>query len=311
MEQEFWKDIDGYNGKYQVSNLGRVKVVKTDMILPGQTTRDGYKSVTLSMNSQQKRFRIHRLVAMAFVDGYKPDLVVNHKDENKQNNRADNLEWITVTENLKYNGAEKRRVLLSKAVCKWKGLEVQMLDAGNNVIRTFDSVSEAASFIGLKQSRLLYIINQGQETNGYHWRFTGKDNRQKAIKKEIESPCEIECLEGEIWKPIEETVGVYEVSNLGRIRSISRIIGTNSVPGQIMKQTLRKGHPFVVLRDRPQHSIGRIVSRLVAFAFVDGYQKNYVVGHKNGDVADNRAENLKWVRKQPNCKKPHTGSDPL
>lgn len=95
---EKWKDIIGYEGYYQISNFGNVKNVQTNKILIGDTNNAGYKRVTL-YKPIKKRFFIHRLVAFYFCDGYKENLVVNHKDGNKQNNHYDNLEWVTRSEN--------------------------------------------------------------------------------------------------------------------------------------------------------------------------------------------------------------------
>ena len=100
---EVWKDIDGYNGEYQISNLGRVKSFKsgTSRVLKQKTNNKGYKWVALSLNGIQENALIHRLVAKHFLDnndGYK---VVNHIDENPSNNRVSNLEWCTQSENTK------------------------------------------------------------------------------------------------------------------------------------------------------------------------------------------------------------------
>ena len=109
--EEIWKDIDGYEGKYQVSDLGRVRSmprvaldtkgrrqqVKGIILKPND--RKGYDSVRLRDNGRYDVFSVHRLVGMAFVPGYFDGAVINHKDENPKNNRADNLEWVTISEN--------------------------------------------------------------------------------------------------------------------------------------------------------------------------------------------------------------------
>lgn len=95
---EKWKDIKDYEGCYQISSFGRVKNIVTNKILIGDTNSAGYRRITL-YNPIKKRFFIHRLVAIHFCDGYNEDFVVNHKDGNKQNNKASNLEWVTRSEN--------------------------------------------------------------------------------------------------------------------------------------------------------------------------------------------------------------------
>ena len=104
---EIWKYIDGYEGLYKVSNLGRVKSLnyrrsgKERMLKPGNTG-DGYLFVILYKNGKIKYFTIHRLVANAFLENPDHKSDVNHKDENKTNNRVDNLEWVTRKENINY-----------------------------------------------------------------------------------------------------------------------------------------------------------------------------------------------------------------
>ena len=96
---EEWRDIKGYEEKYQVSNLGRVKSLKDrygnyrEKILKYSKNNRGYLTVSLCKNSKVKLFTVHRLVAQAFIENSNNYPEVNHKDENKENNRVDNLEW--------------------------------------------------------------------------------------------------------------------------------------------------------------------------------------------------------------------------
>lgn len=106
--KEIWKHINGYED-YMVSNLGRVKSLKRGkekILVPGEL-RKGYLGLNLCKNGSQKSFKIHRLVAEAFLDN--PDNLpqVNHIDQNKQNNRVDNLEWCDNTYNIRYSWAQK------------------------------------------------------------------------------------------------------------------------------------------------------------------------------------------------------------
>ena len=106
--EEIWKDVEEYEGLYQVSNLGNVKSLnykksgKSKLLKPS-TDKQGYKHVFLCMNGCQKQYSIHRLVAKAFCEGYFEGAVVNHKDENKQNNIWTNLEWCTHQYNIQYS----------------------------------------------------------------------------------------------------------------------------------------------------------------------------------------------------------------
>ena len=110
-EKEIWKDVAGYEGYYQVSNLGRVRSldriasngrkIKGKILSTKVNTPPYYPRVSLSVNGKMKLVQVHRLVAQAFV--YNPDpehkTQVGHKDESRTNNRADNLEWVTPKEN--------------------------------------------------------------------------------------------------------------------------------------------------------------------------------------------------------------------
>ena len=103
---EIWRDIEGYEGLYQVSNLGRVRSLNYKRTGKVQNMKlgtypNGYKMVDLKKNKNRKAHLVHRLVAKAFIPNPNPDQLceVNHKDEDKTNNCVENLEWCDV----KYN----------------------------------------------------------------------------------------------------------------------------------------------------------------------------------------------------------------
>lgn len=124
--KEIWKDIEGYEGIYQVSNLGRVRsldrkvwnYIKKGRILKSHSNGHGYQNVSLhNENKIEKHAYIHILVAKAFIPNPENKKEVNHKDFNKENNCADNLEWVTREENKKHyrksqyaNKVEKERI---------------------------------------------------------------------------------------------------------------------------------------------------------------------------------------------------------
>lgn len=111
--EEVWKDIVGYEGKYQVSNLGRVKSLNykqtnSERILKENTDKKGYKRAHLFKNGKGVHISIHRLVAEAFIPNPNNYPQVNHKDENKANNNMENLEWCTNEYNHNYGTRNKR-----------------------------------------------------------------------------------------------------------------------------------------------------------------------------------------------------------
>lgn len=113
MDKEIWKDVVGYEGIYQVSNLGNIKNVNyrgtgKERKLNGRIN-NGYVYVALTKNKKAKMFLLHRLVAQAFIPNLKNKDCINHLDCNRQNNRIDNLEWCTFQENIAYMDKLNRR----------------------------------------------------------------------------------------------------------------------------------------------------------------------------------------------------------
>lgn len=116
MDREIWKDIKGYEGKYQISNLGRVKSllewcgnihkgkwINNSKIITPTGNGYGYLIIGLRRNQKKKNYYIHRLVAEAFIPNPNNLPVVNHKDYNKENNKVDNLEWCSQKDNIKHS----------------------------------------------------------------------------------------------------------------------------------------------------------------------------------------------------------------
>lgn len=157
MEKEVWKDIKGYEGKYQASNFGRIKRNETfkfgkmyPKIIMKTRYNMGYKIVNLFKEKKQKTFFVHRLVASTFLYNDDKLKVVNHKDGIKTNNRIENLEWITRSENkihaLKNNlakdnveGMKKNNVEISK--------KIKVYDKNNKYLGTFESSRKVANFL--------------------------------------------------------------------------------------------------------------------------------------------------------------------
>lgn len=100
-EVEIWKDVEGYNGVYQVSNFGEVRNVTrhNHLLKPSYGNGHAYGHVSLSRNGKMTCCLVHRLVAIAFVENPDGKREVNHIDGNKRNNHASNLEWVTPSEN--------------------------------------------------------------------------------------------------------------------------------------------------------------------------------------------------------------------
>ena len=148
---EIWKQIEGYDGKYQVSSYGRIKSFaqnkKDGAIKEGHLDYKGYPKISLYKDHECKDFFIHRLVAMAFIDNPENLPQVNHKDEVKTNNCVENLEWCTNSYNHDY-GTRNERAAVSNYCCETTSKKIYSVDAKTGQIEYFDSIGDAERKIG-------------------------------------------------------------------------------------------------------------------------------------------------------------------
>jgi len=133
MEKEIWKDIIGYEGRYQISNHGNVKslsraIIRKDgfvssvkeRILKFRVNNFGYNTVHFYLDGNEHTYKVHRLVAIHFINKIKGRHHVNHKDSDKQNNYYLNLEWCTNRENVSHGKAKKKKLSIYTGVTKYK-----------------------------------------------------------------------------------------------------------------------------------------------------------------------------------------------
>lgn len=141
---------------YSVSNLGNVRNDKTGRILKPGNSGDGYFTVALCKNGEVKHFRVHRLVAQAFIPNPLGLPEVNHIDEDKLNNRAENLEWCSRQYNQEYS--------LSKQVAQY--------DLSGNLIATWKSLMEITRQLGFNGSAISKCcLGKLRQSYGYIWKY--------------------------------------------------------------------------------------------------------------------------------------------
>ena len=185
--KEVWRDIEGYEGLYQVSNLGRVKSFAKkgnwkEKILIQSKTRDGYNIVGLYKNSKNTTVRVHRVVAKAFIPNPNSFLEVNHKDGNKNNNAVDNLEWCTCEENMKHSwniGLRRTKDILSnlheyanKGGRNPSSRPVIQYDLYNNYIAEYSGIREAERKTGIGSSNICQCCKGNiKRTGTYVWKY--------------------------------------------------------------------------------------------------------------------------------------------
>lgn len=187
--QEEWRDVVGYEGFYQVSNLGNVRSVDRTVI-QHRTTGDvekrikgkqlkkwlarNYYHVTFSRDGEIKAPFVHKLVAEAFIENKNNYPVVNHKDENTHNNHATNLEWCTQIYNRNYGHCEEKRLnsfLKSVENHKRKRKPVIQIDKNGNIVNRYYSMN-AARKDGFNSPGIHSCCNGRLKTyKGYVWAY--------------------------------------------------------------------------------------------------------------------------------------------
>ena len=170
-EKEQWKDIEGYEGLYQVSDKGRVKTLANDKyrkekIRKPRKDKDGYLQLNFTQNKVKKTPKVHRLVAEAFIPNPDNKPCVDHKDGNRQNNKLANLRWATYSENnSRFNTlgvrSEKIRVTHYRELRnKRGGGHIEWLDVDN--IQYFDRIIDAANHFAVTQGNITPLLKSGK-----------------------------------------------------------------------------------------------------------------------------------------------------
>lgn len=187
--KEIWKDVIGWEGLYQVSNLGNVRTLHYKKPYPRKLSKSkkGYLRVNLSQNKKYKYYSVHRLVAEAFIPNPNNLPQINHKDENRTNNRVDNLEWCTNKYNCNYghhceNVGKSRKGKkptsshvenIRKSHALVQGKKVNQYLPDGTFVRSYDSMGEAARSLNTYTSYIsLYCLGKRKKlVKGYKFEY--------------------------------------------------------------------------------------------------------------------------------------------
>lgn len=156
MVEEIWKDVSGFEGLYQVSDLGNVRSLKKNFegkILNYYRSRDGYYYYSLRKNNRSYAIAMHRLIAKAFIPNPNSLPQVNHKDENKINNIIENLEWCDRKYNINYGTGHARS---TEKIIAMRAKKVRCIETG----RIFESINAAARYVGDYPATLSHVCNK-------------------------------------------------------------------------------------------------------------------------------------------------------
>lgn len=267
--KEEWKDIKGYEGLYQISNKGRVKSTRNNIILKPMISDKGYYHVDLYNKDNRKSCRVHRLVAQAFIPNPNNYPQVNHIDENTINNQVSNLEWCTAQYNHNYGTRNERAI---KHMAETISIPIVQLSLNYELIKYWKSAS-SVNIQGIEHQHITECCSGKIRTyKNYHWLY----------KKEYDLWIKSKGNQ-EIWQPL-KAFDNYFISNFGNIKTINGEI-INSYSKQNSSQLLVK-----LVNNGHEHSYK--IDELVALAFIPNADTFKGIEHINGRPFDNRVINL-------------------
>lgn len=247
--KEIWKDINGYEHLYQISNFGRVKSLERkvywgcnyktcrnekERLLNYIKDKNGYLRCSLHKDGKQRNYSVHRLVAETFIPNLEGKPEVNHIDGNKKNNRVTNLEWVTSQENQIHAfkmGLQKIRRGKDSSSAK----AIIQYDYNGNLIKEHASISDALKFIGKKPHSRLYIrkscIGENRTAYGYVWRY-----KEGKVLKHIDISIDPTSIPSQIVKPVLQCdLDGNFIREFGSSREVARYLDKPYARRDIMK----------------------------------------------------------------------------
>jgi hypothetical protein len=275
---EEWRVINDYPN-YSVSNLGNVKNNTTNKIMR-QNVKGGYCCLSLVNNKKNYTFKVHRLVALAFLSNPDNKPTVNHKDKNRCNNKLENLEWMTHEEQMEHRSIG---LILKPNTNK----PIYRLSKNDEILDLFNSIEDAGKWAF--ENKLTMTIHNGRNAisnclNGlskfaynYKWKFINNDSLENEEWREI-------YINNLLHQKITSDKKYY-VSNLGRFKNSSGRI-TNIENYKVIED----GYIRVYIYNKTF-----ALHRLVALTFFDNPENKATVNHIDGNKFNNKVENLEFA----------------
>ena len=278
---EEWRIINDFPN-YSVSNLGNVMNNKTNKLLK-LCNKSGYYHISLTNKNSHKTFKVHRLVALTFIENDEDKPQVNHKDKNKLNNNISNLEWVTHKENCQH----KSIGLIYKSN---KNKPILRLNKNNEMLQKYNSIEDAGQWV--LENNLTSSSHNGRNAigncvnslsnsaYGYKWKYVENNSleneewREINLKKIFGESCE--------WNK------TYFVSNLGRFKNSSGVIMDNYKVNE-------NGYIRIYIYKKTF-----TLHRLVALTFLVNPENKEQVNHKDGNKLNNSVQNLEWCTNKEN-----------
>lgn len=183
--QEVWKPVSDYEGYYEVSNYGNVRsvdrIVKVKnyyrpirgRVLKHVLGNSGYLFVRLSKGNKVKQVDIHRLVALAFIANPNNYIQVNHKDENKLNNRVDNLEWCSASYNINYGTRNERSSLKNSKPINQYDKQGKLINTYSSILDAGKQFSSKSAFSNISKA----VTGKYKSAYGYVWKYVKEEDK--------------------------------------------------------------------------------------------------------------------------------------
>lgn len=225
--KEEWRAVQGYSGLYEVSDLGRIRSLPREIktynggkwTRPGKiikpiTNKDGYQQVHICKDGKQTTRKVHQLVALAFLENPDGFLEVNHKNENKADNRAANLEWCSREYNINYGTARKRTGIAN-------GRPVIQYSLNGEKIQEFYSSYEAQRRLGvIEQSINLCCLGRRQQAGGFRWKYV--DDKTPFSKYVPKKRCVAQKKDGKLVATFRSITDAFRATGINNISACCR-----------------------------------------------------------------------------------------